>query len=780
MCARAELRTRWRAWLVIALLIGFTGAVVLTMVAGARRTETAFRRFNGEARTADVSLQVSGEYFDAIGALDEVRVAAPMAIVFAGPAEEEVDGLFGLAGVDRRLGFEVDRPRLLDGRMYDPRAADEVVVNEVAARVHGLRAGSRLPLRSLAPEQVAAVLSGEPVRRADGPELEVRVVGVARVAQDLGNDTEPTLFYSPAFYRRHRDEVGHLDNLVQVRLDRGLESVPAFRRSLRRIVPANEEAFLETTSELVATVDDATTVQVTALRLFALVAGLAGLVVIAQAIGRQYSRGADDLVTLRAIGMANLGRAAALLAPATAAAAVGSLLAVAGAVAASPTMPLGLARRAEPHLGLSVDGVALGLGAVAIVAALVVVAAVQATVSVRRAGRASGRTARVPVVWVLARRRLPAPAATGVRMAFEPGRGRTSVPVRSALVGAAFGVTGFVAATTFGAAFGEVTAAPSRYGWKWDAAIAETGSSSETRALARQLAARERTGGVATLAIRGTVLDGEDVQGYGLDALEGHEFVEVLAGHAPTADDEAVLGTATLERLDAGLGDTVTAETASGDRVPLRVVGRGVFPDLGDDSTYEDFALVTGAGLSRVARSDGFSGVLVRWAPGVDAASALRDLREEDAFVEGPTTPTQLANLERVDRFPTALAVFFAILGTAAIAHALVTGIRRRGREFAVLKTLGFERGQVAATIAWQSCALAAAALLIGVPAGFIAGRWVWFLLADGLGISPSFSAPVGVLVLVAPGVLLLANAIAFVPGRIAAHTRPAVALRAE
>ena len=45
MRLRSELRTRWQAWLVLALLIGLAGAAAAAAAAGARRTETAYPRF---------------------------------------------------------------------------------------------------------------------------------------------------------------------------------------------------------------------------------------------------------------------------------------------------------------------------------------------------------------------------------------------------------------------------------------------------------------------------------------------------------------------------------------------------------------------------------------------------------------------------------------------------------------------------------------------------------------------------------------------------------------
>src|SRR5215475_7150792 len=45
MRLRSEARTRWRAWVSLALLIGLAGGAAVAAAAGARRTETAYPRF---------------------------------------------------------------------------------------------------------------------------------------------------------------------------------------------------------------------------------------------------------------------------------------------------------------------------------------------------------------------------------------------------------------------------------------------------------------------------------------------------------------------------------------------------------------------------------------------------------------------------------------------------------------------------------------------------------------------------------------------------------------
>src|SRR4029078_2507777 len=70
MLARSELRRRWRSVVVLTLLVGFSGAVVLALVAGARRSESSLTRFEDASRSADVEFDAG----DATPAqVDELR-----------------------------------------------------------------------------------------------------------------------------------------------------------------------------------------------------------------------------------------------------------------------------------------------------------------------------------------------------------------------------------------------------------------------------------------------------------------------------------------------------------------------------------------------------------------------------------------------------------------------------------------------------------------------------------------------------------------------------------
>jgi ABC-type lipoprotein release transport system permease subunit len=145
-----------------------------------------------------------------------------------------------------------------------------------------------------------------------------------------------------------------------------------------------------------------------------------------------------------------------------------------------------------------------------------------------------------------------------------------------------------------------------------------------------------------------------------------------------------------------------------------------------------------------------------------------------------PVVPAEIDRVRRIDGLPIALAAFVAVVALVAVGFALITAVRRRRRDLAVLKTLGFDRRQVRATIAWHATTVAVIGIVVGIPLGLVVGRIVWRLVADELGVSTDPTWPtVGIVVLV-PVALLAVNLVAAVPARRAARTRPAVVLRSE
>ncbi len=217
--------------------------------------------------------------------------------------------------------------------------------------------------------------------------------------------------------------------------------------------------------------------QVGALTIFAVVIALTGLLLVGQALARQTFLDSVDHPTLRALGF---GRAQLVAGDHAArgrwSPIAAALLAVVVAVAASPLTPIGVARNAEPDPGLFVrrprcSGSASSRVLVAVLA-LAVAPGVVVHARVRGSGRPTrrrrGRRASLGGWACRVHRSL---AGTGVRMALEPGRGRTAVPVRTTIVGAALAVATVVAALTFASSLDHLVSTPRLYGWSWDVRV---------------------------------------------------------------------------------------------------------------------------------------------------------------------------------------------------------------------------------------------------------------------------------------------------------------------
>ena len=99
--------------------------------------------------------------------------------------------------------------------------------------------------------------------------------------------------------------------------------------------------------------------------------------------------------------------------------------------------------------------------------------------------------------------------------------------------------------------------------------------------------------------------------------------------------------------------------------------------------------------------------------------------------------PAEIVNYRSMGAMPAILAGGLAAGAVAALGLTLVASVRRRRRDFALLKTLGFTRGQLAAAVAWQSTVVAVVGLVIGVPVGIAAGRWLWLAFAHQLSAVP-------------------------------------------
>ena len=241
-------------------------------------------------------------------------------------------------------------------------------------------------------------------------------------------------------------------------------------------VPA-QQVYFTAQRDRTETVTRAVRPQALALALLALVVALAAFLVGGQALSRQVFVDSTDSPVLGAVGMTRQQRFA--LRDDTrrrSSAGAGAALAVVLAIAASPLFPIGLARDAEPTPGFSFDAVVL-VGGFLVIArrvhragafpAWTGASATPGTLGVAEPERA--RPSRVAER--LSRSGFRPARVIGVRMAFEPGHGRTAVPVRSALVTTALAIAAVAAVFTFSTNLNRLAETPERYGWGWTGSV---------------------------------------------------------------------------------------------------------------------------------------------------------------------------------------------------------------------------------------------------------------------------------------------------------------------
>ena len=774
------------------VLVGVVGAIVLSTAAGARRTSSALSRFNSSSRAANLEISVGDATPAQLRAFGHVANVASFAPLLGGAQEfPKAPQLQAVAqALDGRFGTVVDRPRVVAGRLARPTAVHEVNIGEaVAAQLH-LGVGDHLDGVTYTPEQIDGFRAGDTSTAQDpqGPRIRLRIVGIVRRPLDLGDRgaSGGVLVLTPAFNGRYENLVGSFNGIIlRVRARHGNADVAQIAAAARRIFGESPQFGVQDLAVDTQGAQSAIDVLAVALWVFAGVTALAGIVAITIMLNREISSTTRDQTTQSALGLTRRQRIAAGGFQALPIALGGAVLAVVGAALASPLFPIGVARRAEPDLGLHVDGMVLVLGAVAVFGVILVVGFLAALQATRRQDRVvlAGHGSIATAVDAASRAGLTPVATTGLRMALESGRGSGKVPVRSAVFGAIFGVLGVVAVFMFASSVDQVVGSSDVYGWTWTFAAVVN----EPSAVAPHgpLTQEPDVVAAAQLLVQNVQLDGRPVIGWGYKSLHGVISPEVVSGRAPRGPNEVALGAATLDELGKRIGDTVHGQGPDGSH-HYRIVGRVVFPKLDVAQPLANGAAFASAGFDRILSETnptaGSPYIAVRVAPGADIAAVERRVSKIPGVDRpfGATVPVEVDRLRQVNWLPVTLAGLLAFLALLAVGHALVTGVRRRRRDLAVLKTLGFDRRQIRASVAWQATTLATVGLAIGIPAGVVVGGFVWRQVAEGLGISPTLSIPTVAVLLVIPCAIAAVNLIAFFPARAAARTRPAVALRTE
>jgi hypothetical protein len=834
---RATFGRRWGGYLTVVVLIGLIGGIAMASIAAGRRTQSSYPTFLASTNPSDMTVGVyipnSGGPVTPLAAriahLPEVKgvkeVVGPTFVPLAknGAARVNTSNDVSIAGSTDGMFLHQDRLSIVRGRLADPNRADEMVMTAPAARILGVHVGQVMPLGFYTNAQTNLPGFGTP---SVAPRLRVRarLTGIVvlnnQVVQDDIDRVYGFVLVTPALIREAIavSPAAGAAVLYGIQLDHGDSDVPAVEREIVALVPPGSSYTFHVTSRVVTEVELAVKPESVALGGFGAIAALVCLVLGIQAISRQLRSGEEDRGVMRSLGAGPLATAGDGLIGILGAVVLGSLVAVAVAVGLSPLSPLGPVRPVYPDTGIAFDWTVLGVGLAVLVGGLGVAAAALSyrgaphrVTRIRQAATGGSRVARR-----LDSAGMPLAGALGVRFALEPGRGRTAVPVRSALLGAVLAVVTVVATLTFGSSLRTLVANPPLYGWNWSYALNPTNDVPP-----QALSLLRRDGDVA--AWTGYNYTNFDIDGQTVPVLVSRARPAVsppiLSGHGLDADNQIVLGGATLAVLHKRIGESVSISYGSASDAPIYVpptrlviVGAATFPAVGYTSLVADHtSMGTGALFSdgilppafqRAIQSqdpnlNGPELVFVRLRSGVGPAAGRADMQRiaeaaNRAFAGDPNTagdsvavlgvqhPGQIVNYRSIGSTPVILAAGLAAGEVVALALTLAASVRRRRRDLALLKALGFTPRQLRAAVAWQATVAAAIGIIVGIPVGIVAGRVLWTQFARNLNAVPDPTVPAATVILVALGALVFANLVAALPGRDAARTSTGLLLRTE
>ena len=731
---RHDARRRWRLTAASALLLGVAGGIALTAFIGAQRTDSVYRRLERATRAPDVAVLPTTP--EAVGTItaDRLRSIPGVQLVGEGAGFDALRLVGGgmtsslLQQTDGVVFGQLQRPIVREGRLPDPHRSDEIFANPTGRAELGVSVGHSVELVVL-PEfsyknpitesfdQINADVSAGKI----GVRRRFTLVGVGITTDDIVRPTSGTIVFTKAFYDETHAGPTYVGFVV--RLEGGRPALAAFEAAVDRLAPGQQILF-QTAASQENSVSRTLRPQVLTLTLFALVIAIVAIGAWSLAVVRQVRVDAVDDAACEAMGMDRRSRRAVQVLRAASVAPLAAVVAVAVAVVGSWFMPIADARHMEPQPGIYLDGWALGLGAVVIVVATIAIASVVALVTSGRRRPSAAIGGRPWSAGIARLLRRPA-VVTGVVHALDRGDRSNPLPSRVTMIGAVFGIALVVGVGTLSIDLEHFLYTPQLYGWGFDVGLTVPFNDPVWQQVIDAVDARAAvdpavTGRASSLAIAGLIGGRPEVLlGIG---QEGGTAVNptIVAGRAPSSATEIALGARTERAVHAGIGDTVQVGP-TGATQTFTVVGTVVIPGLSPTSSDPP-----GLGSGGVLTLDGLrkafnlidtkSGavVLVDLRPSTDRAAFVgrmqavaADLGRSGGVIvvgpglppikDSPVEPQEVTAYRTVRSTPLVLAVVLGLLAAATVAQSLVVSVRRRRREFATLRALGFTAAKCAA-----------------------------------------------------------------------------------
>jgi hypothetical protein len=345
----AEWRRRWRSWLAIAILISVVGGLVLAAAAAGRRTESAFPQFVAAHGFDEVVY--ANRTVPKLATLPEVTSATELVIPDIGNASCRCTHPISQSGFSVVVAPPKGRSpfTLVSGRLPDAAAPDQVLASFTLQQDYGVQVGTVIHVPFEAPSQGAAYNNPNvALPKPRGPTVAFHVVGIAATEDEFPAGTTPSyaLFTTDAFARNVLPGTA-VQYRYFVRVRHGAAGLPRFDASAKSLKLGTGTVGASSEDGQAAAVEASIRPQALGWWVLAALAGLVGLAVVGQALGRQSIVESEDYPTMAALGvdrrqLVALGTVRNLVVGLT-----GAAGAVAIAVALSPIAPLGEARFAE-------------------------------------------------------------------------------------------------------------------------------------------------------------------------------------------------------------------------------------------------------------------------------------------------------------------------------------------------------------------------------------------------------------------------------------------------
>jgi hypothetical protein len=368
---------------------------------------------------------------------------------------------------------------------------------------------------------------------------------------------------------------------------------------------------------------------------------------------------------------------------------------------------------------------------------------------------------------------------------------------------------------TFGSSLHSLVSQPRLYGWNWDYAVQSSDGYGPVPNQATAMLSSDRT----VISSSGVWFATLQLDGVEVPVLLAYPNAPVsppiVQGHGLRTPNQIVLGATTLAQLHKHIGDVLQMRYTSGfppRPIRLLIVGVATLPAIGiAEALHTSMAIgaivpADNGSLTKQFGPEAYPGcngpnmVFLRVHGGVGSAGGFAAARRlatsanavlstepqdsscggNQASVLSVQRPAQIMNYRSMGTTPVLLAAGLAFGALVALGLALTASVRRRRRDLALLKTLGFTQRQLASAIAWQASIATVGGIVVGIPLGIALGRWLWTLFAQEIGAVPAPTVPMWWVAVAGLAAIILANVVAAVPGRSAARTPTALVLHDE